>query len=107
MASVHFQGKPFDITIIHVYAITTNAKEAEAHQFYENVQNFLELAQKDVLSIMGLECKRTESRDTQNNRQLCPRVQNEAGQRLTEFCQENTLVIANTLFQQHKRLLYM
>ena len=68
MASVHFQGKPFDITIIHVYAITTNAKEAEAHQFYENVQNFLELAQKDVLSIMGLECKRTESRDTRSNR---------------------------------------
>ena len=108
MISVHFQGKPFSITVIQVYAPTTNAEEAEVEWFYEDLQHLLELTpKKDVLFIIGDWNAKTGSQEI-------PRiigkfglgVQNEAGKRLTEFCQENTLVIANTLFQQHKRRLY-
>ena len=74
---VSFQRKPFNSTVIQVYAPTTDAEEAEVDQFYEDLEDL-----------------------------LWPWSTNEAGERLTEFCQENALVIANTLFQQHKRRLY-
>ena len=108
MISVHFQGKPFNITVIQVYTLTSNAEEAEVEQFYEDLQDLLELTPKKrcPFHYRGLECKSRKSRATWNNRQIGLGVQNEAGQRLTEFCQENPLVIANTLFQQHKRKLY-
>ena len=108
MISVHFQGKPFNITVIQVYTPTSNAEEAEVEQFYEDLQGFLELApKKDVLFIIG-------GRNAKVGSQEIPAVtgkfvlgvQNKAGQRLTDFCQENALVIANTLLQQHKRKLY-
>ena len=107
MISVLFQGKPFNITVIQVYALTSNAEEAEVEQFYEDLQNLLELTpKKDVLFILG-------DWNAKVRNQELPAVtgkyglgvQNEAGQRPTEFCQENALVIANTLFQQHKRRL--
>ena len=93
MISVHFQGKPFKITVILVYAPTTNAKKAKAEQFYEDLQDFLELTPKkkkkeSPFHHRGLECKSRKSRDTWSNRQFGLGVQNEAGQRLTEFCQE-------------------
>ena len=106
MISVHFQGKPFNITIMQVYALTSNTEQAE--QFYDDLQDLLELTpKKDVLFNIG-------DWNVQEGIQEIPGVtskfglgvQNEAGQRLTEFCQENVLVIANTLFQQHKRRLY-
>ena len=107
MISVCLQGKPFNITIIKVYAPTSNAEEAEVKRFYEDLQDLLELTpKKDVLFIRGLECKSRKSRNTWSNRQIWPWSTNEAGQRLEEFFQENALVIANTLFQQHKRRLY-
>ena len=108
MISVRFQGKPFNITIIQVYAPTTNAKEAEVEWFYEDLQDLLELTpKKDILFILGDQNAKVGSQEiTWSNRQVWPGVQNEAGQRLTEFCQENALVIANSLFQQHKRRLY-
>ena len=108
MISVCFQGKPFNITVIQVYALTSNTEEAEVEQFYEDLQDLLELIpKKDVLFIIGdwnAEVGSQEIRGITGKFGL--RVQNEAGQRLTEFCQENTLVLANTLFQQHKRRLY-
>ena len=106
--SVRFQGKPFNITVIQVYAPTSNNEEAKVEQFYEDLQDLLELTpKKDVLFIIG-------DWNAKVGRQETPEVtgkfglgmQNEAGQRLTEFCQENVLVIANTLYQQHKRRLY-
>ena len=106
--SVHLQGKPFNITVIQVYAPTSNAEEAEVEWFYEDLQDLLELTpKKDVLFIIG-------DRNTKVGSQETPGVtgkvglgmRNEAGQRLIEFCQEIALVIANTLFQQHKRRLY-
>ena len=108
MISVHFQGKPFSIMVIQVYAPTSNAEEAEVDHLYEDVQDLLELIpKKDDLFIIGYW-------NAKVGRQEIPGVtgkfglgvQNEVGQRLTEFCQENALVIANTLFQQHKRRLY-
>ena len=105
MISRPFQGKPFDITVIQVRATTTNAKEADAERFYEDLQDLLELTPKnDVLFIIGDWNADVGSQDI-------PRVtgksglggQNEAGKRLTEFCQVNALFIANTLFEQHKR----
>ena len=108
MISIRFQGKPFSITVIQVYALISNAEEAEVEWFYEYLQDLLELTPpKVVLFIIG-------DWNTKVGSQEIPRVmgkfglgvQNEAGQRLTEFCQENALVIANTLFQQHKRRLY-
>ena len=97
-----FQDKPFNITIIQVYAPTTNVEETEVEWFYEDLQDLLEL-KKDVLFIPGdwnAKVARQEILGVTGKFGLA--VQNEAGQRLTEFCQENTLVIANTLFQQHK-----
>ena len=108
MISVRFQGKPFNITVIQVYAPTANAKEAEAEWFYDDLQDLLELTpKKDVLFITGDWTAKVGSQEIPGvTGKLGFGVQNEAGQRLTEFCQENTLVIANTLFQQHKRRLY-
>ena len=108
MIAVHFQGKPFNITVIQVYALTSNAEEAEAEQFYEDLQDFLELKpKKDVLFIKGEWNAKVGSQEiTAVTGKFGLGVQNEAGQRLIEFCQENALVIANTLFQQHKRRLY-
>ena len=108
MIPVHFQGKPFSITVIQVYAPTSNAEEAEVEQFYEDLQDLLELtSKKDVLFIIGDWNAKVGSQEIPGvTGKFTLGVQNEAGQRLTEFCQENTLVIANTLFQQHKRRLY-
>ena len=110
MISVHFQGKPFNITVIQVYAPITDAKEAEADQFYEDLKDFLELTPKrDVLVIIGNWNAKV------GGSQEIPGVtvkfglgeQNEAGQRLTEFCQENILIIANTLSNNTVMTLYM
>ena len=109
MVSVHFQGKPFNIMVIQAYAPTSNAEEAEVEWFYEDLQDLLELTPpKDVLFII-------EDWNAKVGSQETPRVigkfglgiWNEAGQMLIEFCQENTQVITNTLFQQHKRRLHM
>ena len=104
--SLHFQGKPFNITVILVYAPTSNAEEVE--QFYEDLQDLLQLTpKKDVLFIIGDWNTKVGSQETPGvSGKFELGVQNEAGQRLIEFCQENALVIANTLFQQHKRILY-
>ena len=103
--SVCFQGKPFNITVIQVYASTTNAKEAE--WFYEDLQELLELTlKKDVLFITGDWNANRMARDTGIIGKFGLGVQDEAGQRLTEFCQENALIIANTLFQEYKKWLY-
>ena len=108
MISVRLQGKPFNITIIQVYAPTSNAEEAEVEQFYEDPQDLLELTlKKDVLFIIGDWNTKVGSQETSGvTGKFGLGVQNEAGQRLIEFCKENGLVIANTLFQQHKRRLY-
>ena len=108
MISVHFQGKPFNITVIQAYAPTSNAEEAEAERFYENLQDLLELTpQKDALFIIGDWSAKVGSQETPGvTDKFGLGVQNKAGQRLIEFCQENALVIANALFQQHKRRLY-
>ena len=109
MISIYFQGKPFNITVIQAYAPTSNTEEAEVEWFYEDLQDLVELAPKrDVLFIIGDWNARVESQETPGvTHKFGLRVRNEAGQRLTEFCQENTLVIANTLFQQHKKTLHM
>ena len=108
MISVHFQGKPFNITVIQVYAPTSNAEEAEVEQFYEDRQDLLELTpKKDVLFIIWDWNAKVGSQETSGvTGKFGLRVWNEAGQRLIEFCQENALVIASTLFQQLKRRLY-
>ena len=108
MIYVHFQGKPFHVTVIQVYAPTSNAEEAEVEQFYEDLQDLLELTpKKDVLFIIGNWNAKVGSQETPGvTGKFGLGVQNEAGQRLIEFCQENALVIANTLLQQHKRRLY-
>ena len=102
MISVRFQGKPFNITVIQAYAPTSNAEEAEVEWFYEDLQDFLELTpKKDVLFIIGNWNAKVGSQKTPGvTGKFGLGVQNEAGQRLIEFCQENTL------FQQHKRRLY-
>ena len=106
MIFVHFQGKPFIITVILVYAPITNAEEAKVEQFYDDLQELLELTpKKDVLFITGDWNAKAGSQEVTGKFGLS--VQNEAEQRLTEFCQENAPVIANTLFQQHKRQLHM
>ena len=108
MISVCFQDKPFSITVIHVYAPTSNAEEAEDEQFYEDLQDLLVLTpQKDVLFIIGDWNAKVGSQETPGvTGKFGLGVQKEAGQRLTEFCQKKALVTANTLFQQHKRRLY-
>ena len=107
MISVHFQGKPFSITVIQVYAPTT--EETEVEWLYEDLQDFLELTpKKEVLFIIGGWNEKVGSQEIPGETgKFGLGVQNEAGQMLTEFCQENALVIANTLFQQHKRRLHM
>ena len=107
MISVCFQGKPFNITVIQVYAPTSNAEEAEVEQFYEDLQDLLELTpQKDVIFITRDWNAKVGSQETPGvTGKFDLGMWNEAGPRLIEFCQENALVIANTLFQQHKRRL--
>ena len=108
MISIHFQGKPFNITVIQVYALTSNVEEAEVERFYKDLQDLLELtAKKDVLFITGNWNAKAGGQETSGlTGKFGLGVQNEAGQRMIEFCQDNPLVIANTLFQQHKRRLY-
>ena len=108
MISVSFQGKPFNITVIQAYAPTSNAEETEVERFYEDLQDLLELTpKKDVFFILGDWNAKVGSQETPGlTGKFGLGVQNEAGQRLIEFCQENTLVIATTVFQQHKRRLY-
>ena len=108
MTSVHYQGKPFNITVIQVYKWTINTEEAEVERFYEGLQDLLELTpKKDVLFIIGDWNAKVGSQETSwVTVKFGLGIWNEAGQSLIEFCQENTLVIANTLFQQHKRRLY-
>ena len=108
MISVCLQGKPFNITVIQVYAPTSNAEEAELEQFYEDLQDLLELTPKtDILFIIGDWNAKVGSQEIPGvTGKVGLGVQSEAGQRLTEFCQENALVIANTHFLQHKRQLY-
>ena len=108
MISVRFQGKPFNITVIQVYAPTSNAGEAEVEQFYEDLQDLLEVTpKKDVLFIIGDWNAKVGSQETPGvTGKFDLGIWNEAGQRLIEFCQENALVRANILFQHHTRRLY-
>ena len=108
MISVHFQGKPFNITVIQVYAPTSNAEEAEVERFYEDLQDLSELTpKKDILFIIGDWNAKVGSQETPGvTGKFGLEMRNEAEQRIIVFCQENALVIANTLFQQHKRRLY-
>ena len=103
-----FPSKPFSITVIQVYAPTSNAEDAEVEWFYEDLQNILELTpKKDVLFIIGDWNATVGSQEIPGvTGKFALGVQNEAGKSLTGFCQEDTLVVANTLFQQHKRRLY-
>ena len=109
MISVHFQGKLFNIMVMQVYTLTSNTEEAEVEWFYEDLQDLLELtSKKDVLFIIGDWNAKVGSQVIPGvTGKLGLGVQNEAQQRLIEFCQENALVIANTLFQQHKRRFYI
>ena len=108
MISVCFQDKPFNITVIQVYAPTSNAEEVEVEQFNEDLQDLLELTpQKEVLFIIGDWNAEVGSQEIPGvTGKFGLGIQNEAGQRLIEFCQGNSLITANTLFQQHKRRLY-
>ena len=108
MISVRFQGKPFNITVIQAYVPNSNAEEAEVEWFYENLHDLLELTHpKDGVFIIGDWNAKVRSQETLGvTGKFDLGVWNEAGQRLIEFCQEKALVIANTLFQQHKRRLY-
>ena len=108
MISVHFQGKPFNSTVIQVYAPTSNAEEAEIEWFYEDLQDLLELTpKKEVFFIIGDWNAKVGSQETPGvTGKFGLAIQNEAGQKLIEFCQEIALVITDTLFQQHKRRLY-
>ena len=105
MISIHFQGKPFNITVIQVYAPISKAEEAEVEGFYEDLQDLLELTpKKHVHFSIGDWNAKIGSQETPGVTGLG--IWNEAGQRLIQFCEDNTLAIANTLFQQHKRRLY-
>ena len=108
MISIHLQGKPFNITVIQVYAPTSNTEEAEVERFYEDLQGLLELtSKKDVLFIIGDWNEKVGRQETPGvTGKFGLGIWNEAGQRLIEFCQENTLFIANTLFQQHEKTLH-
>ena len=101
MISVCFQGKPFNIRVTQVYAPNSNTEEAEVERFYEDLQDLLELTpEKNVLFIIGDWNAQVESQETPGvTGKFGLGVWNEAGQRLIEFCQENALIIANTLFQ--------
>ena len=106
--SICFQGKPLNITVIQVYVQSSNAEEAEVEWFYEDLQDLLELIPpKDIFFIIGDWKAKVGSQETPEViGKLGLGVQNEAGHGPTKICQENTLIIANTLFQQHKRWLY-
>ena len=108
MISARLQGKPFNITVIQVYAPTSNSEETEVEQFYEDLHDLLELTpKKDVLFIIGDWNAKVRCQETPGvTGKFDLGMRNEAGQRLIEFCQENALDTANTLFQQHKRRLY-
>ena len=108
MISVRFQGKPFSVTVIQVYVPTSNVEEAEVEWLYDDLQDLLELTpEKDVLFIIGDWNAKVGSQETSGvTGKFDLGIRNEAGQRLIEFCEGNALVIANTLFQQHKRRLY-
>ena len=108
MISVHFQGKSFNITVIQGHAPNSNTEEAKVEWFYEDLQNLLELTpKKDVLFIIGDWNAKVGSQETPGvTGKFSLGVQNEAGQRLIEFCQENSLITANTILQQHKKRLY-
>ena len=108
MISVRLQGKPFNITVIQVYAPTSNAEKAEVERFYEDLQDLLELTPKnDVIFMIGDWNAKVGSQETPGvTGKFGLGIQNEAEQRIIEFCQENALVTANTIFQQHKRRLY-
>ena len=108
MISVCFQRKPFNITVIQVHAPTSNTEEAEVERFYEDLLDLLELTpKKDVFFIIGDWNAKVRSQETPGvTGKFGLGIWNEAGKRLIEFCQENALVITNTLFQQHKRRLY-
>ena len=105
MISLCFQGKPFNITVIQVYAPISNAEEAEVEQFYKDLQDLLELTpKKDVLFIIGDWNAKVGSQETPGiTGKFGLGMRNKAGQRLIEFCQQNALVIANTLFLQNKK----
>ena len=106
--SVYFQGKPFNMTVIQVISLTNNSEEAEVELFYEDLQHLLELTPKNaVLFIIGDWNAKVGSQELPGvTGKFGLGVENEAGQRLKEFCQETALVIANSLFQQHNRRLY-
>ena len=108
MISVHFLGQPFNITVIQVYVPTSNTEEAEVEPFYEDLQDLLELTpKKDVLFIIGDWNAKVGSQETPEvTGKFDLGMWNEAEQRLIEFCQENALVIANTFFQQHQKILH-
>ena len=108
MISVRFQGKPFNITVIQAYVPSSNAEEAEVEWFYKDFQDLLELTpKKDVLFIIGDWNAKVATPETPEVMgKFVLQVQDEAGKRVIEFCQENALVIANTLFQEHKRRFY-
>ena len=108
MIFVCFQGKPFNITVIQVYKLISNAEEAEVEWFYEDLQDLLELTpKKDVLFIIGDWNTKVGSQETPGvTGKFGLGIRNKAGQRPIEFCQENARVIANTLFQQYKKRLY-
>ena len=104
--SVHFQGKPFNITAIQVCTPTTDAEEAEVNQLWRPTTPS-RTNNKIHHFIIGSWNAKVGSQETPGlTGKFALGVQNEAGQRLTEFCRENTLFIANTLFQQHKKRLY-
>ena len=106
--SICFQGKSFNITVIQVYAPTSNAEETEVERFHEDLQDLLELTpKKDVLFIIGDWNAKVGSQEAPGvTGKFGFGIWSEARQRLIEFCQENALIIANTLFHQHKRQLY-
>ena len=108
MISVHFQGKPFNITVIQVYTPTSNTEEAEVEGFYEDLPDLLELTPKKCpFHYRGWHAQVGSPETPGVTGKFGLGMRNEAGQRLIEFCQDNALIIANTLFQQHKRRLYM
>ena len=109
MISIHLQVKPFNITVIQLYAPTSNVEEAEIERFYEDLQDLLELPlQKDVLFITEEWNEKVGSQETPGvTGKFGLGMRNEAGQRLMEFCQENALVIANTLFETQEKTLHM
>ena len=107
MVCVYFQGKPFNITVIQLYATTSNVEEPEVERFYEDLQDLELTPKRDVLFIIGNWNAKVGSQETPGvTGKFGLGVQNEAGQRLTEFYQENALVIVNTLFRQHRKRLY-